>query len=376
MRRELIYALCASGVLFYMQGDAATSSERLKESEELCRKSNETWLLAYVLRQSGLIAWYQRDIKQAASVTQEALTLVRTLGDKSLLATTLLNLAGIAMLQEDLARAVALAREGLALARELGDKSLLASTLQNLGYMTSLQGDLTLAAEQTQEALSLVRELGDKRYICIALHSRGHIALLQRDFKLADASFREGLLLAEDIGDDTLMGWHLAGLATVAAAEEQSLRAARLFGAAEQRLDVHTQMNSVERAGYERAVQSVRERLGEEAFAAARAEGQSMTPEYILSAPEPEPAQPQQPSSTGTAAPSTVRAKPTYPAGLTGREVEILRLVAQGLTDIEVAEALVISPRTVNWHLTSIYSKLQVSSRSAATRFAIEQHLV
>jgi DNA-binding CsgD family transcriptional regulator len=67
--------------------------------------------------------------------------------------------------------------------------------------------------------------------------------------------------------------------------------------------------------------------------------------------------------------------KTSYPAGLTAREVEILRLVAQGLTDAQVAEALVISPRTVNWHLTTIYSKLQVSTRSAATRFAIEQHL-
>ena len=47
----------------------------------------------------------------------------------------------------------------------------------------------------------------------------------------------------------------------------------------------------------------------------------------------------------------------SYPAGLTAREVEVLRLVAQGLTDIQVAEQLVISRRTVNWHLTSIYSK-------------------
>ncbi len=67
---------------------------------------------------------------------------------------------------------------------------------------------------------------------------------------------------------------------------------------------------------------------------------------------------------------------PTYPDGLTAREVEVLRLVAQGLTDAEVAEKLVISPRTVNWHLTSIYSKLGVSSRAAATRYAIEQHVV
>lgn len=50
----------------------------------------------------------------------------------------------------------------------------------------------------------------------------------------------------------------------------------------------------------------------------------------------------------------------------------MLRLVAQGMTDIQVAEALVISPRTVNAHLTSIYSKLGVNSRVAATRFAID----
>ena len=55
---------------------------------------------------------------------------------------------------------------------------------------------------------------------------------------------------------------------------------------------------------------------------------------------------------------------------------DVLRLVAQGLTDGQVAEQLVISPRTVSWHLTSIYNKLGVSSRSAATRYAIEHHLI
>jgi len=54
----------------------------------------------------------------------------------------------------------------------------------------------------------------------------------------------------------------------------------------------------------------------------------------------------------------------------------VLRLVAQGLSDAQVAEQLVISPRTVNWHLTSIYSKIRVSSRNAATRYAVDHHLV
>lgn len=66
----------------------------------------------------------------------------------------------------------------------------------------------------------------------------------------------------------------------------------------------------------------------------------------------------------------------TYPAGLTRREVDVLRLVAQGLTDAQVADELVLSTRTVSTHLRSIYRKLSVSSRSSATRFAVEQQLV
>jgi len=65
-----------------------------------------------------------------------------------------------------------------------------------------------------------------------------------------------------------------------------------------------------------------------------------------------------------------------FPAGLTQREVEVLHLVAQGLTDGAVAERLFISPRTVSQHLRSIYGKLGVASRAAATRFAVEHDLV
>jgi DNA-binding NarL/FixJ family response regulator len=64
-----------------------------------------------------------------------------------------------------------------------------------------------------------------------------------------------------------------------------------------------------------------------------------------------------------------------YPDGLTAREVEVLRLVASGLSNTQVSQRLVISPRTVDSHLTSIYSKIGVSFRSAATRYAMENHL-
>jgi DNA-binding NarL/FixJ family response regulator len=64
------------------------------------------------------------------------------------------------------------------------------------------------------------------------------------------------------------------------------------------------------------------------------------------------------------------------PDELTARELEVLRQLAAGLTSAQIAATLIISPTTVNTHLRSIYSKLNLSSRSAATRYAIEHHLV
>ena len=66
----------------------------------------------------------------------------------------------------------------------------------------------------------------------------------------------------------------------------------------------------------------------------------------------------------------------TATGDLTERELEVLRLVARGLTDAQVAEILVISPRTVNAHLRTIYSKLNITSRHAATLFALEHQLI
>ena len=74
--------------------------------------------------------------------------------------------------------------------------------------------------------------------------------------------------------------------------------------------------------------------------------------------------------------PARGRAGADAPEGLTAREVEVLALVAEGLTDAEVAERLVVSIRTVHAHLRSIYRKLDVRTRSAATRYALQHDLV
>ena len=68
--------------------------------------------------------------------------------------------------------------------------------------------------------------------------------------------------------------------------------------------------------------------------------------------------------------------KQTAPGGLTPREVDVLRLVATGATNREVADRLVISEKTVARHVSNIFSKLGVTSRAAATAYAFRHELV
>lgn len=124
----------------------------------------------------------------------------------------------------------------------------------------------------------------------------------------------------------------------------------------------------------EQTLTTLHNRLEGHAFAAAWAEGQAMSPEQAIAARH---------RTTQEPTLLPVKKRPvmsilsprTLHDDLTQRERDVLRLVAQGLTDAQVAERLVISRRTVNFHLTSIYRKLEVSSRSAATRYVMEYHL-
>jgi DNA-binding NarL/FixJ family response regulator len=121
-------------------------------------------------------------------------------------------------------------------------------------------------------------------------------------------------------------------------------------------------------------IEAMRNQMSAEAFPAAWAAGRAMSPEraidYALALPEMSSAAPPA-EERPPAAPSL----PTYPAGLTAREVEVLRLMALGHSYAQIADHLVISPRTVNAHVTSIFGKLGVTSRAAATRIALDHHL-
>jgi ATP/maltotriose-dependent transcriptional regulator MalT len=277
--------------------------------------------------------------------------------------------------QGDPARARSLLEEVLALSRELGDKGNLAQCLSLAGRLALSQGDMTAGRSLLEESMMLSRQIGSQWGIAESLVGLAQVEASQGDLAAARALYEKSLTIAREWNYKALLPACLEGLANVVTAQGEPAWAAQLWGAAEAlRETMETPIWPVERANYEHSVAVARTQLGEKAFAAAWAQGRSMTPEQALIArgavtiPTAAPAGP-------SSVPHVPKAS-TYPDGLTAREVEVLRLVALGLTDAQVAEQLVISPRTVNSHLTAIYGKIGVNSRSAATRYAIKHQLV
>ncbi len=279
----------------------------------------------------------------------------------------------------DLAGAHALAEESLRLTREIGDLQGSAESLAFLGQIALYRGDDTMAHLLLEESVTLARESGDPWSIAKSLAVLARVFAVQGDDTTARVFYEESLAMASDKWEIASSLEGLAGVVvaqgTVGASLAEALWAARLWGAAEAlRETIGAPIPPVYHADYEHTVTAARTQLGEKSFATAWAEGRTMTPERALAAQGPVTI----PSPTPAESPpiSPTKSPPTYRDGLTAREVEVLRLLAQGLTSAQIAEQLVISLLTVNSHVRSIYSKLGVTSRAAATRYAVEHQLM
>jgi DNA-binding CsgD family transcriptional regulator len=172
----------------------------------------------------------------------------------------------------------------------------------------------------------------------------------------------------------------LVVMGTILASQNQYTRAVRLWGKAKTFYDrARNELSELEpyewlvsilgtHPSYSRVLETVHTQLSDQAFAVAWNEGQFMALERLLAGSEPPMIYPSSSSPEQVAV--------TCSHGLTSRESEVLQLLTQGLSSALIAEKLFISLTTVNSHVRTIYNKLGVSSRSAATRYALEHHLV
>ena len=368
------YSLYLLGELAWTRSDYVAARSLIEEGLAFWREVGEMDGIAWSLSSLADLASEQGDYTRGRTLYEQSLALQREFGNKRGVAWSLLGLAQVFFFtQHDPAAIHSLLEESLTLYRELGHKEGVASSYNLLGRLALSQGDVDTARSLLEESVAISKEIGTRWGTAQSLCVLASVGARLGEFAAAHVLYEESVAIARKVGSKWLIPFCLEGLADVVAVQGELTWAPRLWGAAEALRDaIGAPLPPVYQADYERSLAAVRSSLGENAFAAAWAEGRLMSPEQAISTqrlatmPISE-----EPSSAPLSKPQT-----SYPAGLTPREVEVLRLLATGLTDAQIAEHLVLSLYTVHAHLRTIYSKLGVTSRSAATRYAFEHQLV
>jgi len=363
----IAFALSLLGSVAWTKGQMAAARALTEEALAIARQVDDMERIANALFILGLVSSSQGEYDRARALFEESVAIHRVSENKRGIAHALSQLAQVLLVsQGDQARVSPLLEECLALSQEVGFKEGIAAYYCVSGQLALSQGDFVTARSLAEKGVMLYRELGHRHGTANALGVLGKVFVLEGDYATAQTLYEQSLAISCELSEKWVAAVFLMALGEVVAAQRQLAWAGQLWGAAEAIRDATgVPIPLTQRADYERSVSAARVHLGERAFAASWAQGRSMTPEQALAAKGQKPAPP----------PTTTTTPPAYPARLTAREVEVLRLLAGGLTDLQIAEKLVLSPRTVHAHISSIYSKLGVTSRSTATRYAMEHHL-
>ena len=306
----------------------------------------------------------------------------------------------------DLVAAQALGEESLAIAREVGDPHTLHRTLTQLGHIARGRGEWLAARRYYEEALPLRRELGEPVDVAVSLACLGHVARAMREYDTAESLYHESLRLAvrqghppeitaaqHDLGRlaqergryDEAAAWYAEALPVALrinharrtaylleafaalAARQQPERALTLAGAAAALRQLSgSVLPPNPQLALDRELDPARQQLGEDRQLAAWTAGQALSAEQAV-------ALALSPALPGQAAAPAL--PDTLPGRLTSREAEVVGLVGRGLTNRQIAEQLVVSERTAEWHVANCLGKLGLDTRAQLAVWAARQGL-
>ncbi|PWB77272.1 MAG: hypothetical protein C3F07_02395 [Anaerolineales bacterium] len=402
---ELTLRLAGSlGQFWFASGRWSEGRRSLEET--LAQRGNtkpDLALQAKALFQAGSLARYQADFARARGLCEQSLTLYRALGDKQGVVVALAELSRISNYQQDQTAKKDFLAEAASRIESLPDtvEKALAYKEMHFSILQSTDPISDEAIHYLDEWERILRVLNFRTGLVLAVVQRASSAIMQSNYALATSLADEAMSLADEFQDERLKvrveqllvyldlqrGDYAAARQRLAGAIESTYRrndnllsmtmlilaavlleqnmvewSAKVLGLADVSLNIkqrHPHLTMFERFPLTQGYQAkLRAQLGEESFQIYLTAGKQLTLDDLLAIPQP---------ATQTQ---------TSPDSLTSRELEVLHLLVDELSNPQIAERLVVSRRTVDAHLRSIYNKLGVKSRDAALRVARENRLI
>jgi predicted ATPase/DNA-binding CsgD family transcriptional regulator len=323
----------------------------------------EEWLLGYSLHRAGYIALWQGRYDDARALLLETIERCGQIGELffSLWSNLLIGAADFYEGKDDEARERL--EQVMMLYKSLQLRTQIAEAQGYLGLIALRRGDSEGALTHLSESLQLRKAVGDEQAIAWAECWLARVERARGNLSEARLLLEDGLSRAIKAHSRLYTAMGLEEFGKIVAEQNESVWAAQILGtAAALREAMGAPMPPVEEPEYEKAIMLLHSILGEASFQAAWAEGRGMTPQQVFS---------------GQKLPVNLPLTPeAIKVALTKRELDVLRLLAEGLSNAQIAERLTLSVITIKAYLRTLYKKLNVSSRTAAVRKAIEYKLL
>ncbi|MCX5240486.1 LuxR C-terminal-related transcriptional regulator [Streptomyces prunicolor] len=314
-------------------------------------RARALWALALMLLSQG-------NAVRAAPLVEEARELALRLGDEAEVAHTFFGRGGACLISGDYDRARAVYEEALALPPREGESmSLVGFKYVELAHVLAIQGEYDRAMALCEEFRQVCLTYGEQWVHSYLLRILAFAEWAKGDRTAARIHARECLRLKRAVGDVFGTGMTLELLAAVHARDGEGRPAAVLLGAAKRIWqDAHVALDRTPSHGPVRteAEEGARALLGD-AFKSAYREGLELTSDHAV--------------AYALGERESV-ARPVLDSPLTRREAEVAELIAEGLTNQQIADRLVVALRTAEGHVERILSKLGFTSRSQVAVWA------
>ena len=367
-------ALIGLGTVAHDRGDYDIAVIHHQQAIAIAQQIGDERALAVGLSNLAVVSYFRAELEQASRYWEEAQIILERLSDHVALAIGACNLGALYVELEQYERAEQYLLTALDLQRKMNNTRDLPPTLINLGEAARELGDYTLAHDSLAEAIVLLRNAGGEALEGIALHGMAHLALAWDDEPAACRYLLESLRTLTKFEDrhSLLECAHL--MIEMYSRRDAHAQVAELLAADESLRDTIDSPYTGSMKRYLAPFRSAaRNALGDSQFDHHAALGQqydfsAFSRRLLMLAREL--AGRQQPF------PPLEIPTETMEHNLTARELEILRLLAQGNSTSQIAHALYVSPRTVATHINNILGKLEVPSRTAAVAYAMRNGIV